>query len=270
MSGGHDPVGPQVQPADSETNGTTAAGGDSLAELATQFQELARTMVSTEPGQQLSTKRLLQFAAVSVPGGEHAAITLVGKHSRPNTVAASDEVPRHVDALQYETGEGPCLDALLQNDIAHAADLATDPQWPAFGPRAASETGVRSMLSFRLFLTADQHGALNFYASTPDAFDSLALSTGAIFASYTSLVLLNQLHQDESLHLHRALESNREIGMALGILMVRGLHTPEEAFRRLRVASQHLHRKLHDIAEEVIHTGQLPDHPTGPPSAPLT
>lgn len=264
MTGGQDPAGP----ANGEVRGTTAADENSLNELATQFQELARTMVSTEPGQQLGTKRLLQFAAASVPGGEHAAITLVGKHSRPNTVAASDEVPRNVDALQYETGEGPCLDALLDNDIAHAADLATDPQWPAFGPRAASETGVRSMLSFRLFLTEGQHGALNFYAGTPGAFDTLALSTGAIFASYTSLLLLNEIHQDESLHLRRALDSNREIGMALGILMARGLHTPEEAFRRLRVASQHLHRKLHDIAEEVIHTGELPDHPTGLPQSP--
>ncbi len=43
-------------------------------------------------------------------------------------------------------------------------DLAADERWPKFSHRAAQETGVRSMLSFRLFIEEDTIGALNHYS----------------------------------------------------------------------------------------------------------
>jgi len=61
--------------------------------------------------------------------------------------------------------------------------------------------------------------------------------------------------------LEGALQSNREIGMAIGVLMGRGGMTQDEAFALLRRASQHLHRKLREVAAEVVDTGQLPDRP---------
>jgi AmiR/NasT family two-component response regulator len=55
-----------------------------------------------------------------------------------------------------------------------------------------------------------------------------------------------------------ALESNREIGVAVGILMATHLLTAEQAFNRLRDVSQRRHRKLRDIAQHVVSTGELP------------
>jgi hypothetical protein len=49
------------------------------------------------------------------------------------------------------------------------------------------------------------------------------------------------------------------IGTAIGILVARESIVRSEAFERLRSASQNLHRKLHDIAEEVCETGVLPE-----------
>ncbi|MCW2658134.1 MAG: hypothetical protein JWR06_2327, partial [Jatrophihabitans sp.] len=53
------------------------------------------------------------------------------------------------------------------------------------------------------------------------------------------------------------LASNRDIGVAIGVLM--GLHrvTREQAFDLLRVASQGKHRKLADVARDVADTGSL-------------
>ncbi|HEU5271136.1 MAG TPA: ANTAR domain-containing protein, partial [Jatrophihabitans sp.] len=65
-------------------------------------------------------------------------------------------------------------------------------------------------------------------------------------------------------HLERALASSRQIGAAMGILMARLRFTEEQAFDALRTASQHSHRKLRDVAEEVLLTGELPK---APPSA---
>src|SRR4051812_43704229 len=52
-----------------------------------------------------------------------------------------------------------------------------------------------------------------------------------------------------------ALQSNRRIGMAMamGILMGRLGVTEEDAFERLRIASQNQHIKLRDVAEVVIY-----------------
>jgi AmiR/NasT family two-component response regulator len=53
------------------------------------------------------------------------------------------------------------------------------------------------------------------------------------------------------------MESNREIGVAMGILMHRHRLDREQAFAVLRVASQDSNRKLADIALEVVETGSL-------------
>jgi AmiR/NasT family two-component response regulator len=49
--------------------------------------------------------------------------------------------------------------------------------------------------------------------------------------------------------------------VAIGILMARQLVTHEEAFAQLVTVSQHLNRKLRDIAAEVEETGAVPHVP---------
>jgi len=244
---------------------------DVVASMAGEFTALATSISgngSLEPNQLLH--RLLAAAAALMPGSDHASITLITGHGRPHTGAASDELPAQVDALQYETGEGPCLQAAATNDVVLANDLATTAEWPAFARRAVAEAGVRGMLCYRLFLTEDNRGALNFYAMRPDAFDQSSVAIGAIFAAYTSMVQLAALHSDKSVHLSRAVESNREIGVAMGILMANKHLTQNEAFTQLRGASQDLHRKLREVAADVIYTGALPDHRAPADSAPPT
>jgi signal transduction histidine kinase/DNA-binding response OmpR family regulator len=67
--------------------------------------------------------------------------------------------------------------------------------------------------------------------------------------------------EDRSANLEKALSSNRQIGTAIGILMALHKTTADTAFTLLRTASQHTHRKLYDIAEEVNATGTLPTLP---------
>jgi AmiR/NasT family two-component response regulator len=60
-------------------------------------------------------------------------------------------------------------------------------------------------------------------------------------------------------HLQRALVTNRQIGMAMGILMERHRLTPEQAFDHLRRLSQQRNVKLRDLAEQIIYTGEADD-----------
>jgi ANTAR domain len=241
-----------------DEHAATATVTDELTELARQMSELAR-MMSEGLEQGLHAERVLHYAAAAVPGADQAGLLTLQARGEPVLVASTGPLVAQVEAVQSEVREGPALEALTISDIVYVPDLAESVDYPLFGPAAIDATGVRSLLSYRLYLTAERTGALNFYSTTPDAFSDLAIPLGAIFAAYASLTLINALHGDRVMHLERALESNREIGVAIGILMARDLHTQEQAFGRLRSASQNLHRKLRDVAAEVRLTGRLPE-----------
>jgi AmiR/NasT family two-component response regulator len=59
-------------------------------------------------------------------------------------------------------------------------------------------------------------------------------------------------------NLEFALESNRRIGMAIGILMASELITEQAALDVMREASQNDKLKLSAIAEDVLLTGAMP------------
>jgi hypothetical protein len=226
--------------------------------LTADFADLGRLLLAAQAKDRFDPQQVVVVAARCVPNTQHASLTMVTGKQAPETIAMSHEVCAKVDALQYEVGEGPCLEAIRESDIARANDLATDSRWPEFGRRVVELTPIRSMLGVRLFLDDNRRGALNFYAQSPGAFLQTDIGIGAMFASFASLALQRESAQRKVANLEIALESSRHIGAAMGILMARQLMTPEQAFEQLRSASQHLHRKLRDIADEVVHTGQLP------------
>jgi hypothetical protein len=63
--------------------------------------------------------------------------------------------------------------------------------------------------------------------------------------------------RNKTSHLEVALVSNREISQAIGILMSTYKLTSQQGFDLLRMASQHAHRKLREVAAEVCQTGML-------------
>jgi signal transduction histidine kinase/DNA-binding response OmpR family regulator len=65
--------------------------------------------------------------------------------------------------------------------------------------------------------------------------------------------------ENRATNLQIALASNRQIGAAMGIMMAQSRITEDEAFDLLRKASQNQHRKLRDVADEVMLTGRLPE-----------
>jgi hypothetical protein len=228
------------------------------ADLGRHFDELSELLMSAQTGPP-DADRVVRFAARAVPHTQHSALTLVRGARRPVTVAATGQLARKVDRIQYQTGQGPCLEAVAGHDVTRAADLRTDTQWPEFARRCVAETSIRSMFSLRLFLSRDDRAALNFYAQRPAAFDDLDVAVGAMFAPFAALAAQNGIQARQIENLETALATSRQIGVAIGILMARQLVTYEEAFAQLVDASQYLNRKVRDIAVEVRDTGQLPE-----------
>jgi len=124
-----------------------------------------------------------------------------------------------------------------QNGVVLANDLRTDTRWPRFTHAVVDATPARSMLSFRLFLTEQNRAGLNLYATRPGAFTDQSIATGSMFAAYSSMALLAAAGQDRNHHLLRAVESNREIGIAIGILMAAGSSPSSNSSRDPRAAS---------------------------------
>jgi hypothetical protein len=228
-------------------------------EVAAQLQEFSRQFLNGDAP--LDPVAIVRQAAEAIPSATAAGLTLIRGTDQPKTLAATNDLAERVDAIQYDTGEGPCLEAIEDNDITTSNDLARDRRWPEFCARAVEETPVRSMFGVRIFLGGDDRGALNFYATEAGAFSDLDRGIGAIFATLASLALQHSIEAQKSAHLLTALESSRQIGMAMGILMSSKLLTADQAFDQLRTASQHLHRRVRDVAEEVMETGVLPPVP---------
>lgn len=70
-------------------------------------------------------------------------------------------------------------------------------------------------------------------------------------------------------HLQTALDFSRQIGAAVGILMEREKLTYDAAFGHLVETSQHARRKVRQLAEQLLLTGELPELPEQPAPAKL-
>jgi GAF domain-containing protein len=232
--------------------------GRADAGLAEDFAAIAR-LLQAETTPELTQDRITRTAVDAIGGCDHAAISLILRRGGVHTVAATDDVAVRVDAIQYDTGQGPCMDTLSGLGTSVIDDLGSDERWPAFSRRTVAETGVRSMLSFQLFVQGDTIGALNMYSRRAAAFDLHGRVVGTVLAAHAAIALAAAQERKHVQHLEEALKSNREIGMAMGVLMARGGLTEDEAFAELRRASQYLNRKLRDIAASVVETGRLPE-----------
>lgn len=190
-------------------------------------------------------------------------MTIGGGDRRFVTVGATDDVVIRTDKIQYKLGSGPCVDALIENSTYKAADLRSDPRWPEFARRTVETTGIVSMLSFRLYHEThlDLITGLNMYSHQPNAFDPASETIGLLLATHGAAVAARAHAEQRANNLETALKTSREIGMAMGILMNAAKITRDQAFDLLRIASQHTHRKLADIAADVAETGQLPKLP---------
>jgi GAF domain-containing protein len=231
----------------------TSAGAAPDQDLAVQLSEMARSL-QDEPDLDRTLQGIVRAAVVNIPGATYAGISRVDRHGRFVTPARTDEVVRRIDAVQYRTGQGPCLDAIREQTTVRVADLRGEPRWPAFA-KAAADLGIRSMLAFQLYVRADGLGALNLYSADPDAFDDRDEQIGLLLASHASIAMIGAQQNEQ---LRAAMVHRDVIGQAQGILMERHSITSRKAFDLLVHASQLTNRKLRDIADELVGTRREP------------
>jgi hypothetical protein len=232
-----------------------SGGTADLHELATRLGVMAREL-EAEDDTEAMLRRIVTDAVALIPGADEGSISVVIARSRVTSQAPSGELPQRVDHLQEEVGEGPCLDAAYQHQTVRVPDMEVETRWPNFARRAADEAGVRSMLSFQLYVEGDNLGALNLYAKSPNAFADESEAVGLIFAAHAAVAFAGQRKEDQ---LRRGIDSRDLIGQAKGILMERHKIDNDTAFRVLAKFSQDHNIRLQELAATVALTGAFPD-----------
>jgi anti-anti-sigma factor len=199
--------------------------------------------------------RLAVSLAHAVVGGADGASVSLRRRGELSTVAATDQTILAMDANQYETGQGPCIDASTEGHWFHAESLARETRWPAFVPRARA-LGIEAILSSPLLVRESPVGALNIYSSTAGAFTIRDQEVAAAFSVEASRALRNAAvdggAEDLSLRIQGALRTRQVIAEALGIFMERQGLSETEAFRMLRRSSLEHGIPLQERAEQIV------------------
>lgn len=213
------------------------------------FQGLAQLIYSGSSFEEIY-QHLVETAPRVVSGCDHASLMLA-REDGYETAAASDDVARHIDALEREVGEGPCVDAIDEEAGQLDPDITRHSSWPRLAERVLAETPVRGMAGYRIVLEGKKVGALDLFSDTPGAFEKGG-DEGAVLSAFASVALMSVSNRERADSLRRGLESNREVGKAIGLLMAAHRMGSDEAFEVLRKASNDMNMKLTEVAREVI------------------
>ena len=219
---------------------------------ASYFAELSRDLFGA-PQEETTTDAVVRRALEVVRSSQHASVTM-RRSGGTQTIASTSELATDCDRLQYELGEGPCVDAALEQEPFVAGDLHSDRRWPTWGPRVA-DMGVHSVLSVQLSTPSEVLGALNLYAERRRAFDGDDVDAALIFTTHAA----NALGTARLVTgLQTAMESRHLIGVAQGILMHTYDLDLDRSFELLRRYSSTTNTKLREVARHVVDHGRLP------------
>lgn len=247
------PEQPDDQPDSPVTNG--------IRELTEQLR-----MVTAIPSNDVvvdGALRLVVALARATVGGADGVSVSLRRHGQLATVAASDQTIIEMDAGQYATGEGPCVDASVEGHWFHAESLDNEVRWPDFTPKARA-LGINSILSSPLLAHATPVGALNIYSRTTAAFARKDQELAAIFADEASTILsdagLDISDEQLTSKLSEVLRTRELISQAQGILMERHSVGEDEAYAELRRFSVAHNRPLRERAQGLVISARGP-HP---------
>jgi len=238
---------------------TDRPNGVATLDALTAFEELGRIPLPESSTQEVLQK-VAELSKQVLPGSLEVSVTLLSQ-DRATTAVYTGKLARDLDESQYGRGYGPCLDAAAGGQLVELRDARTELRWPDYA-QACVERGSLSSLSVPLPIQRQVSGALNIYAREAAAFSAEETQQLATrFAAYAAVGVANMKAfedtRSQAVHLQTAMDSRATIEQAKGILMERFKITSDQAFRMLAQASMTRNRKLRDIADTLVETGEL-------------
>ncbi len=184
------------------------------------------------------TKRLCEVSA-EVTGMTGAGIMLMSGDVPRGSICTTNDVSALIEQLQYELGEGPCVDAYNHDRPVLEPNLVAPhaPRWLGFrGP--AIDAGVKAVFGFPLQVGSVRLGALNLYCDKPghltdeqhaDALTMADIAAQAVLvmqakAEPGQLALELEVNSDFQYVVHQAagmVAAQLDISVALALIRIR-------------------------------------------------
>lgn len=183
-----------------------------------------------------------------------ASVTLLGDE-RPYVAATTGDHVNAIDHVQYQAGEGPCVEAAETREVVRVTVAEVADRWPGFAASSA-EAGIGSYLCAPLFIDDEHHGSLNLYHSDTHGFSALEAALLELYTTAAEAALRSaqryvraRRHVDQ---LQTALTSRSAIEQAKGIIMGAHRIPADEAFDMLVDRSQRQNIKLNQLAVQFV------------------
>jgi GAF domain-containing protein len=180
------------------------------------------------------------------------------------TIVATDQRLVALDDAQYETGEGPCLAVLEQDEPISLDDAGeVDHRWEHFS-RTAAHLGVHSTLSMHLPVddAEELQASLNLYSRRRLELSDQQINAALPFAEQLAAAILSadayRATAKLAADMAEAMRTRAVIEQAKGMLMSDGRISAEEAFDKLVELSQNANIKLRDVAQRLVDERSTP------------
>lgn len=206
-----------------------------------------------------ATHERIVLIACKVTGAESASIVRANTPENWSVSATTDhDLAARLAQMLTVTSEGPALEAQTSGCGVSSGALERELRWPEYARRMVSVTAIRSEVAYPLRSGGHDFGVLVMHSPVDSYFSEDDCAVAELFAGHAAMALMVASERTKATNLEIALTSNREIGKAIGILVATHRITEQQAFDALRSESQHTHRKLRDVAGDVVLTGELP------------
>jgi hypothetical protein len=234
-------------------------------------ERIRRRLVGDDgPGR--GTERLC-VACANILEVTGAGIMLMVGDVPQGSVCTSNAVSALIEELQFTLGEGPCVDAYIQQRPVVEPDLA-DPvvtRWVAFTPRAV-EAGARAVFGFPLDVGGVRLGALNLYRDRAGALTDDQYADALVVASLAAEAVMGMQAAASPGEIGAGLETGTNfqfvVHQASGMVAVQLGVPVGEALIRLRAHAFSSDQLVADVARNVVERRlrfDEPGEPTGPP-----
>ena len=207
-------------------------------------------------GPDVSTRHVCAVCAEAI-GTTGAGIMLMAGASSRGSICTTDAVSALIEQLQFDFGEGPCIDAYRLDEPVSEPDLAHPAvaRWSAFtGPVLAA--GARAVFGFPLRVGSVRLGALNLYDVGPGSLTDDQHADALVMAEVAAqAVLMLQAGAPPGVladEVAAGADFRYVVHQAAGMVSIQLGISVGEALVRLRAHAFGNDRHLTDVATDVV------------------
>lgn len=195
--------------------------------------------------------------------GDGASVATFGTFAGNETISITDGRAARIDQLQFDLNEGPCWDALQQDQPVAEPDVRNHPtnRWPAFLP-AAADDGVGALFAIPLRFGPFLLGAVTVHARGPLHVSAPAATAALTLANGVSRRILHRVivHRNNYAPIRQL--RRRSVHQAAGIVLAHLGLTPTDAYLLIEGHAAARNETAADTADQIL-TGELRITPTG-------